>query len=88
MNGSLTDSFRKTCRYLFIIEVAASIGGWLLNKDPSQLVPIMWVTLGAMGIGEASNVEKRWTFDPAAAQSNVSVQTTSTTVQQGPGSAG
>jgi hypothetical protein len=48
----------------------------------------MMVTLGAMGVGEASNVGKRFSFNPAAQQNNVSVQTTQTTVQQGPGSAG
>lgn len=61
---SLTDAFRRTCLRLFVVEVAAGIGGWLLGKDPSALVSIMLATVGAMTVGEASNVGKRATTKP------------------------
>jgi hypothetical protein len=62
---SLTDSIRRTARGLFIILVCAAIAGWLFDKDPAKLVPVLWVVVVAMGVGEASNVGKRATTQPA-----------------------
>lgn len=40
--------------------------GWFLDKDPSQLGPVMaWVT-GAVAAGEAANIGKRATFKKEA----------------------
>lgn len=60
----VTDQVRHTARYLIIVTIVAAIGGWLLNKDPSQLVPILTSEIFMSGIGELSNVGKRYTTKP------------------------
>jgi hypothetical protein len=62
--ASVTDSIRKTARNLFIVEVSAGMIGWLFGKDPALLMPIIYATLGALGVGELSNVGKRATTIP------------------------
>jgi uncharacterized membrane protein YccC len=58
---NLTSRIRKWILGCFVSLIAASIGGWLLGKDPEQLVPVLVLVVGALGIGEASNVGKRAT---------------------------
>jgi len=60
----MTALIRKWILGCFVALVVACIGGWLLGKDPEQLVPVLMLVVGALGVGEASNVGKRWTTKP------------------------
>lgn len=61
-----TDKIRVTFITLFVVTVACALSGWWFGKDVDALGGIlMWLALGS-GIGEASNVGKRATFNEKA----------------------
>ena len=63
---SVTTRLRTVFICLLIGTVIAAVVGWFLDKDPSGLAPVIgWVTT-AVGVGEASNIGKRATFNPEA----------------------
>ena len=57
-----TKKFRIVFSILFVLTVCSAVVGWFLGKDPGQFSPILGWVIGAIGIGEASNVGKRATF--------------------------
>lgn len=63
---STTDRFRYLFAGLFALAMIAAIVGWLRGLDPSSLTGVMTTAALACGVGEASNVGKRWTYDPRA----------------------
>jgi FtsH-binding integral membrane protein len=66
--GNTTDKIRVTFITLFAVTVICALAGWWLGKDVNGLDSIlMWLALGS-GIGEASNIGKRATFNEKAMQ--------------------
>lgn len=48
---------------LFAITVLVTLGGWLADKDPSQLTGLLATLAVALGIGEGANIGRRITHD-------------------------
>jgi len=61
-----TDRNRAIFVGLFVLVVLVALAGWLMGRDPSQLLGVLGAVVVAAGIGEASNVGKRATFKPEA----------------------
>ena len=63
---SHTTKLRTVFALLLASTVIAAVVGWFLDKDPTQLGPVIaWVS-AAVAAGEASKVGKRATFKPEA----------------------
>ena len=64
---SWTTRFRLVFVSLFVLAVLVALGGWLVfDRDPERLSSLIGWLVGACGIGEASNVGKRATYNQAA----------------------
>ena len=57
----MTATIRKWLLACFVAMVLTCMVGWVFGRDPVQLVPILMAVLGGLGVGEASNIGKRWT---------------------------
>ena len=68
MTVSTTDKIRLWNVGLFTVAVLATLAGWLLGKDPTQLSVLNGTLATAIGIGEASAVGKRATFKKEAVE--------------------
>lgn len=66
---SNTDRFRAVATTLFFLVVVVAVVGWAwLERDPSQLSPVIgWLT-AAVATGEFANVGKRATFKKEAVE--------------------
>ena len=60
--NDLTSKLRTLYAILFAITVLIGLAGWIVGRDPSQLLALMGPLTAALGIGEASNIGKRATF--------------------------
>jgi hypothetical protein len=63
---SMTNVVRTVLLATFILMCIVVLIGWLAGKDPSAMVGPMGVVVGGLGVGEASNVGKRFSFNPDA----------------------
>jgi len=61
-----TDKNRAIFVALFVLVVLVALAGWLMGRDPSSLTGVLGAVVIAAGIGEASNVGKRFSFKPEA----------------------
>lgn len=63
----LTGKIRILNAVLFTAVILTGLIGWIgFDRDPSQLLVLIGALTATTGIGEASNVGKRATFDPEA----------------------
>lgn len=58
---NVTTRFRVVFVVLFVVSSIAGVVGWIIGLDPSPLVGVLAIEAAALGVGEASNVGKRWT---------------------------
>ena len=65
-----TDKNRAIFVGLFVLVVLVALAGWLMGRDPSSLTGVLGAVVVAAGIGEASNVGKRATFNKEAVGSD------------------
>lgn len=66
MSASTTDRVRNWNMVLWTISVIATLGGWLLGKDPTALSILLGFQTAALGIGEGSNIGKRLSWKEGA----------------------
>lgn len=65
--NDLTGKLRIGGAVLFALVVLAGLVGWLFfDRDPNQLLGLVGPLTAVIGIGEASNVGKRATYNPEA----------------------
>lgn len=64
---SQTEAIRWVFCGLFVLAILGTLVAWMgFDKDPSAIVPVLGVLLGAVTAGELSNVGKRATYKPEA----------------------
>ena len=62
---NMTDKMRILYATLFVIGCLTALIGWIFfEKDPNQMLGLLSILLGAVGVGEASAVGKRATVKP------------------------
>jgi hypothetical protein len=66
MNG--TDKTRWMMRVIVGIGFGVAYAGYLLDKDPAQLLGILTMAVAGLGIGEGANIGKRVTFKKEATE--------------------
>lgn len=66
---NVTTQFRIVFVGLFVLTGLVALIGWMVGRDPSQLIGILGIEAGAIGVGEAANVGKRATWKSEAAKS-------------------
>lgn len=63
----LTSKLRILNAGLFVLVILTGLVGWIgFERDPMQLVVLIGALTATTGIGEASNVGKRATYNPDA----------------------
>lgn len=60
----MTDRVRVIVVGVFCLTIIVALIGWFLSKDIAPLSILLTPEVAALGIGEASNVGKRWTTRP------------------------
>lgn len=74
MPTGLNAKLRAWNMALFGVSVVGALIGWILGKDPSQLVVLFGALTGTATALEAAMVGKRATFKKEAADFNVTVE--------------
>ena len=63
---SVTVKLRIVFSTLLTLVIAAAVVGWFMGKDPTQLGPVIGWVAASVGVGEASAIGKRATFNKEA----------------------